>query len=296
MAVYAGSTLVQAVYHGSTAVTPQPLSRPAISWTPASIASSLHCWLDAADVPTLTFVGSGVSQWNDKSGNGRHASQSASASRPTTQFLSGMLAIRFDGADDFLSLSSPLPTADSGSLSVFALAAPILTGRGSSYAGQAGLLRQYATAGDPAGSYFLGYDFSGRLGVTHHLTAGNNAAGGVRGQTLLSSGAVDIMYWEYQTSGGSTSAARWAMRVDGGAENTETTTSTSSGWGAGNGEIGRSYTSSSYSFSGRVGEIVVTNVALAAADRERVEGYLAWKWRTEASLPAAHPYKSAPPT
>jgi hypothetical protein len=35
-----------------------------------------------------------------------------------------------------------------------------------------------------------------------------------------------------------------------------------------------------------VSEVVYTNTALPAADRERLEGYLAWKWGLEANLPA----------
>jgi hypothetical protein len=40
-------------------------------------------WLDGADPSTLTLAGSSVSQWNDKSGNGGHATQSTSGNRPT---------------------------------------------------------------------------------------------------------------------------------------------------------------------------------------------------------------------
>jgi len=32
------------------------------------------------------------------------------------------------------------------------------------------------------------------------------------------------------------------------------------------------------------------------ADRQKLEGYLAWKWGTQASLPIGHPYKGSPPT
>jgi hypothetical protein len=29
---------------------------------------------------------------------------------------------------------------------------------------------------------------------------------------------------------------------------------------------------------------------------DKLEGYLAWKWRLESNLPANHPYKNSPPT
>ena len=43
-------------------------------------------------------------------------------------------------------------------------------------------------------------------------------------------------------------------------------------------------------------EFIVFSTALAAAEVEKLEGYLAWKWGLEAGLPADHPYKTAAPT
>jgi hypothetical protein len=47
---------------------------------------------------------------------------------------------------------------------------------------------------------------------------------------------------------------------------------------------------------GFVGEAVYTNTALSTTDRERLEGYFAWKWGLEASLPVGHPFRNTPPT
>jgi hypothetical protein len=43
-------------------------------------------------------------------------------------------------------------------------------------------------------------------------------------------------------------------------------------------------------FKGTVYEIVVYSVALTESQRKLVEGYLAWKWGVQTSLPASHPY------
>jgi hypothetical protein len=52
---------------------------------------------------------------------------------------------------------------------------------------------------------------------------------------------------------------------------------------------------SSYAFNkytGLVGEVIVYNSALSTAQRQQVEGYLAWKWGIQQSLPSSsHPYK-----
>ena len=42
-------------------------------------------------------------------------------------------------------------------------------------------------------------------------------------------------------------------------------------------------------------EILIYNQYLGTTDRQTIEGYLAWKWGLQGSLPAGHPYKSASP-
>ena len=42
-------------------------------------------------------------------------------------------------------------------------------------------------------------------------------------------------------------------------------------------------------------EILIYNQYLGSNDRQTIEGYLAWKWGLQGSLPAGHPYKSASP-
>jgi hypothetical protein len=44
-----------------------------------------------------------------------------------------------------------------------------------------------------------------------------------------------------------------------------------------------------------ISEVVGCNVKLSTEDREKLEGYLAWKWGVEGDLPAAHPYIEGPP-
>jgi len=46
---------------------------------------------------------------------------------------------------------------------------------------------------------------------------------------------------------------------------------------------------------GSINEIVLFPPGMSASDRQKVEGYLAWKWGTQANLPGGHPYASAAP-
>jgi hypothetical protein len=60
-------------------------------------------WLDGADSSAITISsGTSVSQWNDKSGNGRHVSQSTAANQPNTSTFNGLGCLSFDGTNDML--------------------------------------------------------------------------------------------------------------------------------------------------------------------------------------------------
>jgi hypothetical protein len=74
-------------------------------FTPLDLNPAL--WLDAADTTTITESGGFVSQWNDKSGNGRNVIQGAGANQPRTgtQTQNGLNVLVFDG-NDFLSGTS----------------------------------------------------------------------------------------------------------------------------------------------------------------------------------------------
>lgn len=49
---------------------------------PSAPVAGYEAWYDAADTGTLTIVSNKVSQWDDKSGNGHHVSQSTAGLRP----------------------------------------------------------------------------------------------------------------------------------------------------------------------------------------------------------------------
>ena len=48
-------------------------------------------------------------------------------------------------------------------------------------------------------------------------------------------------------------------------------------------------------WNGYYGEVMYFNVQLSDTNRQKIEGYLAWKWGLQASLPGGHPYASAAP-
>lgn len=75
------------------------------------VETGLQLWLDASDASTIvTGPGGGVQTWMDKSGNNFHATQvdpdKEPALHPTA--MGGKPAVRFDGADDGLSIDDGL--------------------------------------------------------------------------------------------------------------------------------------------------------------------------------------------
>jgi hypothetical protein len=76
----------------------------AISATPAPVGTPYQ-WFDADDATTFTYSsGVVVSQWADKSGNSRNASQATVANQPTrqTNVVNGKAVVRFDATNDQL--------------------------------------------------------------------------------------------------------------------------------------------------------------------------------------------------
>jgi hypothetical protein len=80
-------------------------------FNPLSIPG-LALWLDAADTSTIT-VGTGVSQWRDKSATGSLWTQGTGNNQPATgtQAINGRNVLVFDGVNDTLTASNPVPTA-----------------------------------------------------------------------------------------------------------------------------------------------------------------------------------------
>ena len=82
------------------------------AWTPAQITTAL--WLDAADTSTIT-IATGVSQWADKSGNGRHATQATLANQPTyiSSGMNSLGLVDWDGSNDAMTISGGTTTLHS---------------------------------------------------------------------------------------------------------------------------------------------------------------------------------------
>lgn len=238
-------------------------------WTPSYITTAL--WLDAADSSTIT-IATGVSQWNDKSGNGRNTTQPNSTQQPlvVTAELNGKNVIRFDGSNDGLVYDGSFFV--NTSYTIYS----VLTRRSSSsdnfFMGGSGTsTNQNLVIGWATNTTFRYAQYANDIDVT------------VAGYT---SPITDIWGTWLDTSAGR------RIFLNGTSANTNsTTTALSSNNGA---TIGAFPAINTY-YNGDVAEIVATTNVLSTDNRQKLEGYLAWKWGLVASLPNDHPYKSKQP-
>jgi len=247
-------------------------------WTPSLITTSL--WLDADDANTITLNGNNVSQWNDKSGNARNATQGLVANQPVynTLTLNSKPAITFDGTLKFLEMSVNISNIIlSNSYSAFtvgrATSAPTNNADGFNNSGFWGDNGGYISNYFRGTSNLIGvYNWDGTNDVTtQSYTFGTNVISGVE----LSGGSIRLR----QNGGTETSTA---------SGNTQVTTGVL--------RIGKVYRDQEPNFTGVVSEVIFCRGHLSTTDRQLVEGYLAWKWGLEANLPNDHPYKNAAPT
>jgi hypothetical protein len=95
----------------------------------------------------------------------------------------------------------------------------------------------------------------------------------------------------------------WAFFVDGGTGGSSggtsalySTASNTIGWNTGTYYQPYLGSDGSTGIDGWVAEIYFTNAKQTTADRQKNEGYLAWKWGLQGNLDPTHPYKSSPPS
>lgn len=98
-----------------------PSAAQARGFTPKSL-SGLMAWHDAADTASITHASGSVSQWNDKSGNGNHWTQSTMANQPFTgtRSLNGRNVIDFNATgQDFMVGASGLHSVSAANNTLF---------------------------------------------------------------------------------------------------------------------------------------------------------------------------------
>lgn len=255
----------------------------AAPWTPAQITTAI--WLDAADSSTITESGGVVSQWDDKSGNGRHFTQATVANRPTFESAvqNGLSAVKFvngpSGGATRQFVSNTAYTNTSNQITLFSVHRNL----SQSGANQYGRLFSFAAA--------LSKDFDNNNGIilTYGVTSGitlfrNNAS-------IASTAAISDTWCIVDAV---RDAGNGSVSLNG---DTRVTGSTSAAnFNIARSRIGNDTELDDSGIQGWVGENIAISGVIDASTTEKMQGYLAWKWGLTGSLPGGHPYKNAAPT
>ena len=260
-AIYVGANQVDKGYLGASQFY-------AKAWTPAEI--SITAWFDATDVSTVTESAGAVSQWDDKSGNSRHATQAIGSDQFTTgvNSINGLNALACDG--DHMDLPA---ISASSNIHLFFVVRNRATGDGR----QGGLVVMTSDTSIP--HFGHGPGGVGQWYESFYSTS----------RPLLYTGAGVVSPKEvlgYVVQDGTNLRGL----VHGyGTENSVPATFT--------GTPTRNYIGSEFGTMTYIdyGELILIQ-SPTTDEKEKLEGYLAWKWGLEASLPALHPYKNSHPT
>jgi hypothetical protein len=213
-------------------------------------------WLDAN--VGVTLVSGAVSQWADQSGNANHAVQATAGSRPTVTAIGSFAAIRFDGTDDLLTLTSNIT---SSAVSVFIVG--LMRGAPSNAYRQIVAVQNlaiYTTLGGVPNNDWGTY-------VGGNWTAGNSFGSTLRVTSVIKTGGTP--FWLDMRQNGVRRALAKGPSTDG-------KTANIGGDGAG-----------SQNADADICEIVIFNRDLAEGERIAIERYLAKKWALYALRSAA---------
>jgi hypothetical protein len=273
------------VYQSRIPLSPQPIYQ---NFKPTQLTGvTCALWMDGADSSTFSLSGTTVTQWRDKSGLGYNSTTIGGTPALTANALNGLSAISFNGSSYILG-----PNANTTATGTFFVIASLASGQG-------------------AGQQFTNvYAFSRPLNGT---SCGNEAQS-ICGLACANAATSLALFTQRNTFNGPTftapnynTAFMHTIVING-------TTIAGYGNGSSLGTISSSgnfgYTfynigsqtyqlsgilSQNYYWTGYVGELIAFNNALSDSQRQQIEGYLAWKWGLQSSLPSNHPYLNVPP-
>lgn len=260
---------------------------PAFStnFTPKSL-TGLRLWLDAADLSTIIFQsGTNMSQWTDKSGNGNHGlGRSGNGTSISTtggpNYVSSTNGITFDTNQFFITSL----TINTQTHCLIAVHNPtIINGN---YAGNTRVFSFQNIGTLVVFPYMDGTTARGYIGSAPGAPAYNNSTlkeNSVAGQKNIIVANI--------------AATSQLIFKNGTLQNSGT--NSIGGATSDSLSIGKEYRSSfndAYEgYQGTIHEMFVFNTTLTTQQQQQVEGYLAWKWGLQSSLPSTHAYAKFSP-
>ena len=236
--------------------------------------SGLAVWLDAYDASTITLTGSNVTQWNDKSGNGKNAISASGTITYNLSPINNMPTITF-AAGSSLQFAITYTTTFRNVFAVVTIGGLV---NGSSYC----VIGQYTGTSTVPAQVIAGY--SAGLGDIQFSTYNR--------QILITTSPPSGFYNNTSILCTTTSTGNVGIFVNGSSQGLATNNAGGSVFTAGS---ATQYINSRASLPLIIGEIIIYDGIITSTQQQKIEGYLAWKWNLVYKLPANHPYKYIPP-
>jgi hypothetical protein len=243
-----------------------PFRYGAPSILPTQIAGCVM-WLDAADATTLTLSGSNITQWNDKSGRGYTLTVPSGKTTPT--YSNGVVNLAGSNA---LWSTSNFEISGNSRVTLFAVfSATNANGLGG------GVHIGYAALGTPP-TYFAvtsffenptnTYVYVPTCYIPDNYTIVSNSVRGTRimGCGIYNGARIDGTYNGTLLGGATLTTANFSAQPF---------------------QVGIRSANNTATTDGTLCEAICYNVALTTAQRQQIEGYLAWKWGLQSNLPSS---------
>ncbi len=245
-------------------------------WSPADINTLV--WYDASDVTTITATnGTFLTQWDDKSGRGWTLSQLYYSSPQTgTRTINGLNVIDFTAANQESIHTASSSVAPSTNLIAIVVAAHDIDGAGKS------IILFPDRFGLQVDGVYCGKDKTAK---------GINVAGNLGfGTTVMGTNiTAAVLNWDASAALPGSFIRAFVNGTQIGSDNAYTLPLGASRLGI------MSANNPGTTTDGAVAEVIITYSDNSSETREKLEGYLAWKWGLVDKLDASHPYKNVDP-
>jgi len=243
------------------------------------ILGNLYMWYDGADTTTITGSAP-MTQWNDKSGNGNNLTTSAGPSRTSVSTNPVGYDITFNGTTNFMWNTSLAVAINSTSFSYFTVFINNDPSTGYGRIVSAGTTSDNLV-GDTSG-LFISNDGATTV-APFKMYCGKATAAVLQPLTKGSYHIVSLVF----TSTPSATAFYDGTKVG-------TFTPASATFNFTKFSLGR-HINTGNPLNGVINESLAFTSALTTTQRQQMEGYLAWKWGLQTSLPTTHPYYKVSP-
>ena len=264
------------------------LSRPLnVDFDPRSVGGCA-VWFDAADAGVIRFAsGSNIGRWLDKSGFQNHLATNSSNQgfwpTYTSNTLNGKPVVTFSNAAMIGGYASPTSTTPH---TVFVVARPsAITALHDLFQ-----VSSFPNGGTTGVGVNLSASYSSNKWFAGSLYGGND--GDVTSNTVASTSRTDIVVATVWPGSNINTTVNGTTGLDSGQVTSSLNTRAN---GAKTNMGAHWYPPENYYrefYFGYIAEVLVFSNALTVADRQRIEGYLAWKWGLQSQLPALHPFSN----